>query len=1071
MATNHPRIFAFPAALLVLPLLLPGTPAAAAELSDYTYTVLSDGTVSITGYKGKETQLELPAAINGAAVTAIGDHAFAFEQDLTAVTLPDSLTSIGDYAFNECSGLLSIDFPTDLVTVGEGAFFSCTRLTEVALPEGLTTLGADAFYDCSGLTSVTVPGSVTAFGDHVFENCTSLQTAALGEGLTALPSQTFYDCTALRQVTLPATLRTIGDRAFTHASSLQSITLPAGLKKIGDFAFQESALRGVDTAAAEIGEGAFTGSAFLSDLTLREGVQSVGKNAFTLVPLSTVTLPASLTKIGTGAFPRAFVQDGPDGEPQDSGLQAYAVADGSTAFAAADGALYNKDQTTLLSVPAAWNSTDGVFTVPDTVTEIAPYAFADCQQIQQILLPDGLTALGEYAFSGCSALTKITIPDGVTVLPTALFAGCTSLTDVTLGADTQTIGEDAFFSCTSLQTLALPDTVTGLTGAVFSGCGQAITLTVADTNPTYQFTDGMLITKDDQTLTAYLGGGTAVTVPDTVTALGDNAIVSPEVTAVSLPDSIARLGKNALGTNRYTMDVAPALTLDFVLTTTAPAALAYAAENELTCFTGTPKANAETAALTAGQTFAFSIENAPASLTGFASADNAIAKVDTQGTVTAVANGSTDIFAVVGQQYFKLHVTVTGGSDPVNPYADYRVFTSREEIDQWADTYAAYNANRGFSQQAKDNSSIVNYSTNNYVYIMACLPGGAFRIPQAEATFGKNGYTQFKTVASNLHKELSRYQLCENVVAYSGASSVRSITGTGSTLADMLASVGRTFTTQNLLSTSLDHGVSSGFTGTGHHYMLEIYAPKDGTNGAYIDKISHYAGEQELLLNDGVTMEVLDAGIRQPDANAAPEWYLKLRIVPDTPKPTPTPTATASPAPTAAPTATPKPTAAPTPAATPNDKEFYSCPKCGYHNWTATAAGYRCDHCGNVVTLQLNGYPNVKGYTDVAKLTQAQTPAPTKAPAPVQDPTAGTTHTATPAPTVAPIVTPVPTPAATPEAAVTPAPTEAPQPAANGLLPLWLKIVLGVLIVGSAAVLFVVLVVLPRKKNTNYHRR
>lgn len=1067
MAAKSLRLFAFPAALLVLPALLPGPPAAAAEFSDYTYTVLSDGTVSITGYKGKDTQLELPAAINGAAVTAIGDHAFAFEQDLTAVTLPDSLTSIGDYAFNECTGLLSIDFPTDLVTVGEGAFFSCTRLTEVTLPEGLTTLGTDAFYDCTGLTSVTVPGSVTTFGDHVFENCTSLQTAALGEGLTALPSQTFYDCTALRKVTLPATLRTIGDRAFTHASSLQSITLPAGLKKIGDYAFQESALNRVDTAAAEIGEGAFSGCASLSDLTLREGVQSVGKNAFTGAPLPKAALPASLTKIGTGAFPRAFVQDGPDGEPQDSGLQAYTVADGSTAFAAADGALYNKDQTTLLSVPAAWNSTDGVFTVPDTVTEIAPYAFADCKQIKQVLLPDGLTTLGEYAFSGCTALTKITLPDGVTALPTALFAGCTSLTDVTLGAKTQTIGEDAFFGCTSLQTLALPDTVTGLTGAVFSGCGQAITLTVADTNPTYQFADGLLTTKDGKTLAAYLGGGTAVTLPDTVTALGDNAIVSPAVTAVTLPDSLAKLGKNALGTSRTALDSDPALTPDFVLTTTGQAALTYAAQNELTCFTGTPKANAETAALKAGQTFAFAIENAPASLTGFASADNAIAKVDAKGTVTAVANGSTDIFAVVGQQYFKLHVTVTGGSAPAAPYADYRVFTSREEIDQWADTYTAYNANRGFSQQAEDNPGIVNYSTNNYAYIMACLPGGAFRIPQAEAAFGKNGYTQFKTVAANLHKELSRYQLCENVVAYSGVSDVSAITGTGSTLADMLASVGRTFTTQNLLSTSLDHGVAAGFTGTGHHYMLEIYAPKDGTNGAYIDKISHYAGEQELLLNDGVTLEVLDAGIRQPDANAAPEWYLKLRIVPDTPKPTPT--ATVSPAPTAAPTATPKPTAAPTPAATPNDKEFYTCPKCGYHNWTATAAGYRCDHCGNVVTLQLNGYPNVKGYTDVAKLTQ--TPAPTKAPAPVQDPTANTKHTATPAPTVAPIVTLAPTPAATPEAAVTPAPTAEPKPAANGLLPLWLKIALGVLIVGSAAVLYIMLVVLPRKKNTNYHRR
>ncbi len=52
------------------------------------------------------------------------------------------------------------------------------------------------------------------------------------------------------------------------------------------------------------------------------------------------------------------------------------------------------------------------------------------------------------------------------------------------------------------------------------------------------------------------------------------------------------------------------------------------------------------------------------------------------------------------------------------------------------------------------------------------------------------------------------------------------------------------------------------------------------------------------------------------------------------------------------------------PAATPapqDDAAYYTCPACGYHDWTATADGYRCDHCGNIVTAQLSGYGNVKG--------------------------------------------------------------------------------------------------------------
>ena len=41
---------------------------------------------------------------------------------------------------------------------------------------------------------------------------------------------------------------------------------------------------------------------------------------------------------------------------------------------------------------------------------------------------------------------------------------------------------------------------------------------------------------------------------------------------------------------------------------------------------------------------------------------------------------------------------------------------------------------------------------------------------------------------------------------------------------------------------------------------------------------------------------------------------------------------------------------------------YYTCPSCGYHNWTATDAGYRCDNCGYLEsTRQLSGYGNVKG--------------------------------------------------------------------------------------------------------------
>lgn len=42
--------------------------------------------------------------------------------------------------------------------------------------------------------------------------------------------------------------------------------------------------------------------------------------------------------------------------------------------------------------------------------------------------------------------------------------------------------------------------------------------------------------------------------------------------------------------------------------------------------------------------------------------------------------------------------------------------------------------------------------------------------------------------------------------------------------------------------------------------------------------------------------------------------------------------------------------------------QYYTCKVCGYHNWTATEEGYRCDNCGYIESeKQLTGYGNVKG--------------------------------------------------------------------------------------------------------------
>ena len=53
------------------------------------------------------------------------------------------------------------------------------------------------------------------------------------------------------------------------------------------------------------------------------------------------------------------------------------------------------------------------------------------------------------------------------------------------------------------------------------------------------------------------------------------------------------------------------------------------------------------------------------------------------------------------------------------------------------------------------------------------------------------------------------------------------------------------------------------------------------------------------------------------------------------------------------------------------DAQFYTCKACGYHNWTGTVGGYKCDHCGHIEAKDLSSYPNVKGTATLPTATSA----------------------------------------------------------------------------------------------------
>lgn len=231
--------------------------------SDYSYSVLSDKTLKITGLKNTAKTITIPKTIDGKDITVIGNKAFE-KSSVKKVTLPDTVTTIESYAFCEATSLEEISLSKNLKNIGNYAFEKCASLKEINL-KNVEYIGIMAFYKCNALSALTVPSGVKEIGTRAFstcksiktielncdykanapyneyartfENCTSLQKLKIGDKVTNISEKAFSGCTALSEIIFPDTLKNILDYAFEKCSSLKELTVPKSVEDVGYMAF------------------------------------------------------------------------------------------------------------------------------------------------------------------------------------------------------------------------------------------------------------------------------------------------------------------------------------------------------------------------------------------------------------------------------------------------------------------------------------------------------------------------------------------------------------------------------------------------------------------------------------------------------------------------------------------------------------------------------------------------------------------------------------------------------------------------------------------------------------------
>ncbi len=286
------------------------------------YEINDDGvSCTITGIgKYTNTELVVPAIIDGYIVMNIGEAAFFNCSHLTSVTIPDSVKSIGKSAFSSCTSLTSVTFNenSQLMSIGERAFSSCTSLMSITFPDNVTSINKYAFQNCANLINITFSESsqLTSIDQGAFGICTSLASITIPKNVSNIGANPFSGCLNLMSITVAS------DNTTYHSMEnclieTETKTLIIGCKNsiiptdgtvtsIGEWAFYDCSTLmsiAIPDSVTTINEGAFSGCSGLRSITIPDSVTTINSWLFNdCTRLDRITISGKITSIGNRAF-------------------------------------------------------------------------------------------------------------------------------------------------------------------------------------------------------------------------------------------------------------------------------------------------------------------------------------------------------------------------------------------------------------------------------------------------------------------------------------------------------------------------------------------------------------------------------------------------------------------------------------------------------------------------------------------------------------------------------------------------------------------------------------------------
>ena len=180
------------------------------------------------------------------------------------------------------------------------------------------------------------------------------------------------------------------------------------------------------------------------------------------------------------------------------------------------------------------------------VTNIGNSAFLYYFYLTSLSLPNSLTTIENSAFAYCSGFTgDLIIPNSVVTIEESAFFTCYNFDgDLVLGNSITTIGDGAFNSCDGLHgVLNIPSSVESIGTMVFRYCNFS-GMTVNPENAVFDSRDNCNAVIVTETNELIIGCVNSV-IPNTVTAIGEDAFCGLALTSINIPNSVISIGAGA----------------------------------------------------------------------------------------------------------------------------------------------------------------------------------------------------------------------------------------------------------------------------------------------------------------------------------------------------------------------------------------------------------------------------------------------------------------------------------------------------------------------------------------------